>query len=122
MKLNTRQSRVQNSKTFEQIDMQCGTHPCIPGLSSLGAGFDIVTGDIRLPNMQWTFNNNKLWQDPNSGYTFAYPDQVILGSDSSSTKEEYVFTSFSDYLFNSSGSYSSGINLHFFQFGEKNKM
>ena len=119
MKLNTRQSRVQNSKTFEQIDMQCGTHPCIPGLSSLGAGFDIVTGDIRLPNMQWTFNNNKLWQDPNSGYTFAYPDQVILGSDSSSTKEEYVFTSFSDYLFNSSGSYSSGINLHFFQFGEE---
>jgi len=112
------QTKNLRTLSISQGNFQCGgIHPCIPGLDSMAIGFDITTGDMKLPAVQWTFKDAKSWHSPFTGITYAVPDQIALSTSSSSAKREKVYNSYASYVTNSTEAYSSGWDGYFFQFG-----
>jgi len=102
-----------------QGNYQCGWYPCIPGLDTMGIGFDIVTGSPTLPALQWTFNKGNTWKSPYTQEIYAYPDQVVLDSTSTSQMTTQLLTSYSDFCLNTSDASAPGWNRHFFQLGRE---
>ena len=112
----TSSSKLQ-ATTIESANYHCGNYPCIPGLDTMGIGFDIVTGETRLPAVEWTFNSLNTWKSPDTGILYSYPDQILLDKTSTSSAAQSIFTSFAEYCMNSTDVSSSGWNGYFFQFG-----
>ena len=100
-------------------DYRCGVYPCIPGLDTMGIGFDIVTGATRLPVIEWTFYNKNIWRSPRTGITYSYPDQISIETTSTSSTSQNIYQSFSEYCINSTDVSSPGWHGLFFQFGSE---
>ena len=112
---------LQLDRTVTTLNGECGYYPCLPGLDSLGIGYDAVTGVQRLPAMSWTYSKQRSYIDPDSGIAYAVPDQVRMNSDGSSSQYSNVYTSYQEYLQNSTNTVISGWNGLFFHWGKEER-
>lgn len=94
----------------------CGFYPCIPGLETIGAGYDIQTGEIRLPTLEWTFNQAKTFRSQ-TGHTYSVPDQISIDADTRSRTLNQVYKSFDEYSKNATNANTSGWHHGKFQWG-----
>jgi len=102
-----------------QYNMDCGLYPCIPGLDSMGSGIDIITGMSKISIFQWSFNNSNdgnLFHDGNLSENFAFPDQVLVSSETQSSTSSNVYKSYDEVCSSQSAS-ASGWDGLFFEWG-----
>lgn len=72
----------------------------IPGIDKLGVGFDIVHGELRNHVIEFSYQANKTWQNPNyPTMIYAVPDQadVFNFPGSSVTNEQFDAVSTQQY-------------------------
>jgi hypothetical protein len=98
----------------------CPSLPCVPGLSSSGVGFNIVTGKPQFPVVAFSFSENRTWVSQETGQAFAVPDQAKVSSDPFTGTQSRTFRSeyeFSRHLTERAGLFWSG--LPFFSASEE---
>jgi len=70
----------------------------IPGLDSIGVGFDVVHGKSRLPVVSWTYNAKNSWTNPFTSQKHDAPDQVIVSVSSEADLTANVFWTVKEYV------------------------
>jgi len=84
----------------------------IPGLNSLGTGFDLPTGQTRLPIFDWTFSSSNYFTFPNTSQKYYYPNEVAFSPQSKiRTFNQAYYSSKQAYLHENSTD-SSGFFLY----------
>lgn len=100
---------------------QCGVNnlPCLPGIDTLGTGFDILTGTSvgKQQVLDFTYNANQIYVNPfNRSLQYAVPDNVTVRDDtgSSSTLETKTFYTSQEYATSLAVSVSVSASLKVF--------
>jgi len=79
------------------IGFTFGVSP-IPGLHSIGVGFDIVHGKTKLPAVSWTYDGKNTWTNPFTSNSHDVPDQIIVSVASEADLTANIFWTVREYV------------------------
>jgi len=93
----------------------CGPHPCLPGIDSIGIGFDAVRGTslgVGRPVVKFNYSLGKTYIDPFGNHTiYGVPDEVTVTGKTTQFMGHKVARSISSFV--SSQSEWAGLDAHF---------
>lgn len=70
---------------FQSVDTSSDP---IPGLSSgIGRGFDIISGEVRAPIINFNYALGNKWTNPYTGKTYGVPDELAIANTPSATMD-----------------------------------